>query len=223
MSLNGSVSMSHRGPPDTCEFTRGQHRGSSRLLMLQESSYAAAQARPGGFMHFSPFSTLQTPAHVSDLQVHPPRSLWNLPKQHDFSRKQGPIGEVSTPHVQPVFTYPGRRSLGHTPAASPPLLHVLGRTMSLPLSDPDCHPVAGTYLVLNEVCFFTVLTCRMIVSKVLPISHLCLFRGQVRVEGSGVMSAPLPRELLGRQGAATNCSGRTALCKGPQRFFPTGS
>lgn len=77
---------------------------------------------------------------MSDLQVHPPRSLWNLPEQHDFSRKQGPIGEVSMPHVQPVFTYPGRRSLVHTPPASPPLLHVLGRTMSLPLSDPNRHP-----------------------------------------------------------------------------------
>lgn len=32
VSLNGCVSKSHRGPPDTCEFTRGQHRGSSLLL-----------------------------------------------------------------------------------------------------------------------------------------------------------------------------------------------
>lgn len=100
----------------------------------------------------------------------------------DSSRTQGPVGEGSTPHTQPVVHLLGRRSLTPPPLPTSAPWALLGSIMSYAPQGPQVLPqwLAHAQYSTKSASSVT-LSCGMNASKVLPVSDLQLLVGPVCV------------------------------------------
>lgn len=169
-------------PTGTCQHLRWHLWAAQRLLTAPGCSRPSQPAGQPGMGPLSPF----LPCKLLLIFQSPKFVLREAPgvllNSTDSSRTQGPVGEGSTPHTQPVVHLLGRRSLTPPPLPTSAPWALLGSIMSYAPQGPQVLPqwLARAQYSAKSASSVT-LSCGMNASKVLPVSDLQLLVGPVCV------------------------------------------